>query len=355
MKRLRQQEREEIAGRRRGLWRWAELLPVRQEEFRTSLGEGDSPLIRAARLESALEAGNPARFASGMRLFIKDESCNPTGTFKARGLCVAVSRAGELGRHNFVLPTAGNAGGALAAYAARSGARAHIFMPRDAPAANQAEVRAAGAELVLVDGTISDAARSASTAGRGKRWLDISTFHEPYRLEGKKTIGFELAEAFHWKLPDVILAPTGGGTGLVGMWKAFAELEELGWIGSRRPRMVSVQAAGCAPLVRAMERGTESTEAWPSARTLAAGLRVPKSFADRLILRILRGSHGCAVEVSDEEMLQSQQDLARLEGLFCCPEGSATLAALKQLLMKHWIHAQETIVLLNTGTGLKYI
>jgi threonine synthase len=341
-----QTKRDEFARRERGLWRWAELLPVRKERYRLTLGEGDTPLLPARRL--GREMGLP-------HLFIKDESSNPSGSFKARGLCVAVARALELGRNEFVIPTAGNAGGALAFYAARGGARAHVFMPEDAPRANQAEVRASGADLVLVDGLISDAARLAAETAKGKRWFDISTFKEPYRCEGKKTMGLELAEAFGWVLPDVIFYPTGGGTGLVGMWKAFEELEALGWIGAKRPRMVSVQSSGCAPVVRAFREGKERAEPWIHAETIAAGLRVPNVFADRLILRALRESGGTAIAVPDEEILSARSDLARLEGLLACPEGAATLAALRHLLADGWLQKNETIVLFNTGSGLKYI
>jgi threonine synthase len=328
--------REEISVRPRGLWRWAELLPVRKEKFRLTLGEGDTPLLPTVRLGKELGLEH---------LFIKDETSNPTGSFKARGLCVAVARALELGSKEFVIPTAGNAGGALAFYAARGGAKAHVFMPQDAPRANREEVRLSGADLVLVDGLISDAASLAIQAAKGKRWFDISTFKEPYRCEGKKTLGYELAEAFGWELPDMILYPTGGGTGLVGMWKAFEELEALGWIGPKRPRMVSVQAEGCAPVVQAFQRGAERTEAWPNARTIAAGLRVPNAFADRLILRALRASGGTAVAVPDEEILSARTELARTEGLLTCPEGAATLAGLRRLLTDGWLQKNETIVL----------
>ncbi len=334
------------SSRPRGLWRWAEILPVRDEKYRLTLGEGDTPLLRVPRTAASLGLPN---------LFIKDESTNPTGSFKARGLCVAVSRAMELGIKDFVVPTAGNAGGALAFYAARGKVSAHIFMPADAPRSNQEEVRLSGAELVLVNGLISDAAKMAVEAARGKSWFDVSTFKEPYRAEGKKTMGLELAEAFHWKLPDVILYPTGGGTGLVGMWKAFAELEALGWIDAKRPRMVSVQAEECAPVVRAFTEGTKRIQPWKNARTLAAGLRVPGPFADRLILRALRESGGTAVAVSDAEIVEAQQELARNEGLLACPEGAATLAGLKKLVKDGWVQPDESVVLFNTGTGLKYI
>jgi threonine synthase len=336
----------QFSTRPRGLWRWAELLPVRRLKYRLTLGEGDTPLLPAERLGQALGLEH---------LFIKDETTNPTGSFKARGLCVAVARAMELGLNEFVIPTAGNAGGALAFYAARGGVRAHIFMPGDAPRANQQEVLASGADLVLVDGLISDAARLAAEASRGTNWFDVSTFKEPYRVEGKKTMGLELAEAFGWHLPDVIVYPTGGGTGLVGMWKAFDELQALGWIDSHRPRMVSVQAAGCAPVVRAFQSEAERTEPWQNASTIAAGLRVPNVFADRLILRLLRQSRGTAVAVSDEEILAARTEMAHAEGLLPCPEGAATLAAIHHLVAEGWVQKNETIVLFNTGAGLKYI
>ncbi|MGC8856726.1 MAG: threonine synthase [Anaerolineae bacterium] len=335
-----------LATRPRGLWRWAELLPVSDPAKRLTLGEGNTPLLEAPHL---------ARTLGLARLYIKDESTNPTASFKARGLAVAVARAVELGITDFVIPTAGNAGGALAAYAARAQARAHVFMPKDAPLANQAEVQAFGAELVLVDGLISDAGRLAAEQAQRQHWFDVSTFKEPYRLEGKKTMGLELAEHFGWELPEVILYPTGGGTGLVGMWKAFAELEAMGWIGARRPRMVSVQAAGCAPIVRAFEQGRLEAEPWQGAATIASGLRVPSPFADRQILRVLRESQGTAIAVSDEEILQAQRELAAGEGIFTAPEGAATFAALKHLLETGWLRKDERVVLFNTGSGLKYL
>jgi threonine synthase len=341
-----QVKREDLPARPRGLWRWAELLPVRKEKNRLALGEGDTPLLPARRLGEELGLAG---------IFIKDEASNPTGSFKARGLCVAVARALELGRREYVIQTAGNAGGALAFYAARAGAKAHIFMPKDAPRANQEEVRLSGADLHLVDGLISDAARLAAGASKWKRWFDISMFREPYCCEGFKTLGFELAQAFGWALPDVIICPTGGGTGLVGMWKAFEELEALGWISSKRPRMVSVQSDGCAPVVRAFQGEADRTEDWVNVDTIAAELRVPNVFADRLILRILRESGGTAIAVPDEEILSARAALARTEGLLACPEGAATLAALRHLLAKGWLRKTETVVLFNTGAGLKYI
>jgi threonine synthase len=341
-----------VKGRQKGLWRWAELLPVRDPSNRLTLGEGDTPLLQAPRLAESLGL---------QKLFIKDEGINPTGTFKARGLAVAVARAMELGVRAFVIPTAGNAGGALASYAARGRCEAHVFMPQDAPTVNVEEVRAAGADLQLVHGLISDAAQAAAAAAKTAMeqgqdpWFDFSTFREPYRVEGKKTMGLELAEAFGWRLPHVIIYPTGGGTGLVGMWKAFDELEALGWIGAERPRMVSVQAAGCAPVVRAFETQAERIEPWENASTVAAGLRVPAVFADRLVLRALHESQGNAVSVSDEEILKSQSQLAKMEGIFAAPEGAATLAGLKKLISQGWIKPDENVVLFNTGSGLKYI
>ncbi|RME91243.1 MAG: threonine synthase [Anaerolineae bacterium] len=338
--------KDEVASRRRGLWRWAEILPVRSAAFRLTLGEGDTPLLPAPRLGQRLGLEH---------LYIKDESANPTATFKARGLVMAVSKGMELGMSAFVIPTAGNAGGALAAYAARAGAEAHVYMPQDAPHANQREVEIAGAHLHLVDGLISDAARLAAAEAKAHGWFDVSTFKEPYRVEGKKTMGLELAEAFDWNLPDVIVYPTGGGTGLVGMWKAFAELEAMGWIDSRRPRLVSVQAAGCAPIVRAFQEGAARAKPWENAHTLASGLRVPAAFADRLILRALYESGGTAVAVSDEEIVDAQRELAHSEGIFAAPEGAATLAGLKRLCREGWISPEARVVLFNTGSGLKYL
>jgi threonine synthase len=289
------------------------------------------------------------------RISIKDESGNPTGSFKVRGLAVAVSKAIELGTREFVIPTAGNAGGALAAYAARTGTAAYVYMPTDAPQANQLEVRAFGGKLVLVEGLISDAGRRAAVDAAKHGWFDMSTFREPYRLEGKKTMGLELAEACRGDLPDVIVYPTGGGTGLVGMCKAFEELEALGWLNAKRPRMVSVQAAGCAPVVRAIEKGSQRIEPWEHATTDAAGLRVPSPFADRLILRAIRQSNGTAIAVSEQEIVSAQAEMASLEGVLAAPEGAATWAALKHLAARGWAKPEERVVLFNTGSGLKYL
>lgn len=329
------------------MWRWEEFLPVLHRENQIFLGEGDTPLLALPRLQQELGLTN---------LFVKDESSNPTGSFKARGLAAAVSKAKELGVEKVIIPTAGNAGGAMAAYAARAGLRAHIFMPKDTPIANIEESRMTGAEVILVDGLISDAAGMAGIKAREEGWFDVSTFKEPYRVEGKKVMGYELAEAFDWTLPDVIVYPTGGGTGLVGMWKAFAELEELGWLeNTKRPRMVSVQAEGCAPVVKAFQAKAEFCDFWTNAQTVASGLRVPKSFADHLIMQDIYDSAGTAVAVSDEALLEAQGQLARAEGIFAAPEGAATLAALKDLIAHGWVQKDEKIVLFNTGSGLKYL
>jgi len=339
--------RDEISHRPKGMWRWHELLPITNPENIVFLGEGDTALLRVPNLGRELGLSN---------LFVKDESTNPTGSFKARGLASAVSKAKELGIKKVIIPTAGNAGGAMAAYAARANIQATIYMPKDTPRANVEESRMAGAEVILIDGLISDAAGMAGEKARAEGWFDVSTFKEPYRAEGKKIMGYELAEAFRWTLPDVIIYPTGGGTGLVGMWKAFAELEELGWLEvTKRPRMVAVQAEGCAPVIKAFESGAEYCDFWLDAHTLASGLRVPKSFADALILQDLRDSNGIAVAVSDEAILQAQSQLGRLEGVFAAPEGAATLAALIKLIEKKWIGPEERVVLFNTGSGLKYL
>lgn len=338
--------RERVSARPAGLWRWAELLPVRDPGKRFTLGEGDTPLLPLRRIGERLGL---------KRLYVKDEGVNPTGTFKARGMAVALSRAIELGTEEAVTPTAGNAGGALANYAARAGIPAHIYMPRDAPASNQAEVLAAGSDLQLVEGTIEDAGREAAAEASSRGWTNFSTFREPYRVEGKKTMGLELADDFGWELPEVVIYPTGGGTGLVGMWKAFEELEELGWVDSRRPRMVSVQSEACAPIVDAMRSGADRVVAAKSNPTRAPGLRVAKPYADRLILRAIRESGGSAVAVSEEQIAASEAELARAEGIFACPEGAATLAGLEKLVQAGEVEPDERVVLFNTGTGLKYL
>lgn len=339
-------DRDALCRRPRGLWRWAELLPVRDPAWRVTLGEGDTGLLPVRRLGE--------RYGL-RRLFLKDEGTNPTGTFKARGMAVAVGRAAEHGARALGVASAGNAGGALAAYAARAGLEAHVYMPIDAPASNQAEVKAAGGELHLVKGLLDEAGRQASEASAREGWLGISTFKEPYRLEGKKTMGLEIAEALEWALPDVIFYPTGGGTGLVGLWKAFEEMEALGWIGPGRPRMVCVQAEGCAPVVRALESGAARVEHWENAATGAPGLRVPKPYADRLILRAVRESRGGGVAVGEGEIREAQDELASTEGILACPEGAATLAGLRRWMTHGKIRADERVVLLNTGSGLKYL
>jgi threonine synthase len=337
-------DREAFRSRPCDMWRWRELMPVRDASHVVSTGEGGTPTLAAPRLGARL--GAPG-------LLVKDEGRNPTGTFKARGLAAAVSRAVELGVSGFVIPTAGNAGGALAAYAARTGLPAHVFMPTDAPPANQLEVKAAGAHLHLVQGLISDAGRECAKMAAETGLFDVSTLKEPYRLEGKKTMGYEIALDFGWTLPDVILYPTGGGTGLIGIWKAIDEMQRLGWIGPERPRMVCVQAEGCAPMAAAFQDGRERCEFFTGAQTQAAGLRVPKPLADRLILRTLRESNGTAVAIPDGEMFEMRALAAATEGLQICLEGSATLAALRRLIHSGWIRPDERVLCLNTGTSLK--
>jgi threonine synthase len=310
----------------------------------TDLGEGGTPLLRAGRLGRAL----------GMTdVWIKDEGLNPTGSFKARGMAVAVSRAVELGVREFVVPTAGNAGGAAAAYAARSGSRVHVYMPQDAPIVNRAECEFAGAEVILVNGLINTAGTQAARDANEHGWFDLSTLREPYRVEGKKTMGYEIARQLGWRMPDVVVYPTGGGTGLIGMWKAFDEMQALGWIGNSRPRMFAVQAEHCAPVYHAFHNGAERCELWPDARTEAAGLRVPKPFADQLILQVLRDSDGGAVVVGDDDMKRAQGLLARTEGMTACLEGAATIAAIESLLRTGQVRPDECVVCLNTGTHLK--
>ena len=341
----RAQERGKLVTNEPTMWRYRALLPVQDSQHEMNLGEGFTPLLHARRLGAELGLAH---------LYIKDESLNPTGSFKARGLSMAVSRARELGAHDVVIPSAGNAAGAMSAYAARAGLGAHVYMPADVPAPFLLECRTLGAEVKLVKGLITDCGREARKDGAEHGWFDVSTLKEPYRLEGKKTMGYELAEQFGWELPDVVIYPTGGGTGLIGMWKAFAEMGEMGWLGEHRPRMVTVQSEGCAPMVRAFHAGDEFATPWEGAETVAAGLRVPGAVGDFLILRALRESGGTAVAVSDESLLQGQRRIAHLEGVFACPEGGATLAALEELLSQGWIAPHERVVIFNTGTGLKY-
>ena len=335
-----------LQGRVSSLWRYRELLPLRDDANLVSLGEGFTPLLPAKSLAGELGL---------KRLWIKDEAQNPTGSFKDRGLSLAISRAKELGVKKAAIPSAGNAGGSLAAYAARAGIEAHVFMPRDTPIANQIEVQQYGARLTLVDGLINDCGRIINERKTAEGWFDISTLKEPYRVEGKKTMGYEIAEQLNWTLPDVIIYPTGGGTGLIGMWKAFQEMEELGWIGSKRPRMVSVQASGCAPIVKAFGEGRETAEPWQNAKTVASGLRVPQAVADFLMLRALRQSNGTALSVSDEEMIAEIPRLGRAEGIFFCPEGAACAAALRRSMQNGWVKPTDEVVLFNTASGLKYL
>jgi threonine synthase len=328
------------------LWRYREILPLQDDANLISLGEGFTPLLEAKTL---------ARQVGVQRLWIKDEAQNPTGSFKDRGLSLAISRAKELGVKKAAIPSAGNAGGSLSAYAARAGIEAYVFMPKDTPSANQIEARQYGAHLTLVDGLIDDCGRLIAERKAAGGWFDVSTLKEPYRVEGKKTMGYEIAEQLNWTLPDVIIYPTGGGTGLIGMWKAFQEMEQLGWIGSKRPRMVSVQAAGCAPIVKAFIEGKETAELWPHAKTVASGLRVPQAVADFLMLRALRESNGTALSVSDDEMLAEIPRVGRAEGIFFCPEGAACVTALRQLTEQKWIKTTDEVVIFNTASGLKYL
>jgi len=329
------------------MWRWKELLPLFNSDNIVSLGEGDTPLLPLRRIGHLIGMNH---------VLLKEEGQNPTGSFKARGLSAAVSKAKELGLTKITLPSAGNAGGALAAYTARAEIQSLIFMPKSSPTANIKESMITGARVELVDGLINEAGRYASDAEISEGWFNMSTFKEPYRVEGKKIMGYEIAESLSWILPDVILYPTGGGTGLVGMWKAFIELNELGWLESKTlPKMISVQAEGCAPIVKAFNAGRDTSEFWEYAHTLATGLCVPHSFANRLILRIIRESHGAAISVSDEEIIASRQQLAQLEGIFTCPEGAATLAGLRKLRQQGFFLRDETIILFNTGNALKYI
>jgi threonine synthase len=337
--------RESLAGFGTDLWRYRAALPFAADFPAVRLGEGGTPLLPLPRL---------ARELGLERLWIKEESPNPTQSFKARGLALAVNGAIAIGRRAVALPSAGNAGSAAAAYAAAAGLRCRITVPEDTPEAFVLEQRAFGAEVRLVPGTISDAGRELASWAPAPEWWNVATFREPFRLEGKKTLGYEIAEQSGWRLPDVILYPTGGGTGLVGMWRAFLELRELGWTTDPLPRFVAVQARGCAPVVRAFEQGADRAEPWPDARTVASGLRVPAPFADRLILRALRESRGTAVAVGEEPMLDGMLELAALEGCFACPEGGATVAALRQLRSSGEVGPRERVVICDTGSGLKY-
>ncbi|HEU4836879.1 MAG TPA: threonine synthase [Pyrinomonadaceae bacterium] len=338
--------KESLAARRPDLWRYREVLPVDNDNNIVSLGEGWTPLLRATRL---------GRRAGIQDLYIKDESQNPTQSFKARGMATAVSMAKELGAKKLAVPSAGNAAGALAAYAARAGLKSYIFMPRDTPRANVVECEQTGAHVTLMDGLITDCGAEVGRRKEKEGWFDVSTLKEPYRVEGKKTLGYELAEQMEWRLPDVIIYPTGGGTGLIGMWKAFDEMERMGWISSKRPRMVTVQAEGCAPIVRAFEEGNRFADEFPNAATTASGLRVPKAIGDFLILDALRKSGGTAVSVSDEELIAATREIGAAEGIFCAPEGAACLPALRKLIESGEVNKHESVVLFNTGSGVKYM
>ena len=328
------------------MWRYAPVLPVSKPANIISLGEGMTPLVKTQRLGAKLGLN---------KLWIKDEGVNPTGSFKARGLSCAISMCAELGVKKIAIPSAGNAAGAAAAYAAAAGIEAHIFMPRDVPQANFIECKATGAHVTLVNGLISDCGRIVAERKQAEGWFEVSTLKEPYRIEGKKTMGYELAEQMRWSLPDVILYPCGGGVGLIGMWKAFDEMEHLGWIGSKRPKMIAVQAEGCQPIVRAFEQDAERSTFFEDAQTVASGLRVPKPLGDFLVLDAVRKSRGTAIAVSDRDMLDAGIELAELEGMFAAPEGGACVAALRQLLASGFLTPDESIVIYNTGSGIKYL
>ena len=338
--------REQFRHEPSSLWKYFPLLPIEKKENIVSLGESVTPLIRMHKLEMSLKMG---------QIWVKDEGHLPTGSFKARGLGMAVSKAVELGIKQVCIPSAGNAAGALAAYASRAGIESHIFLPEDTPIINIKECRAYGADVNLVKGTIADAAKAMNEARKEHpEWFDVSTLKEPYRLEGKKTMGYELAEQFGWTLPDVIFYPTGGGTGLIGMWKAFNEMEALGWIGGTRPKMISVQTEGCAPIVKAFDERKKESEFWPNASTIASGLRVPKAFADHLILDAVYASKGTAHAVSDNAIVAAIREVAAGDGVFLCPEGAATVVALRDLLQKNFIKPSDNVVLFNTAAGNKY-
>jgi threonine synthase len=336
--------RRDVSSGPASMWRYAPVLPAANGSI-VSLGEGWTPLIRAKRLGERIGAQS---------LWVKDEGLNPTASFKARGLSCAISMCVELGIRRVAIPSAGNAASALAAYAAAAGLEANIFMPKDVPQANYLECMAYGARVTLVDGLISDCGRMVAERGPAEGWFDVSTLKEPYRIEGKKTMGYEVAEQMGWELPDAIFYPTGGGVGLIGMWKAFEEMERLGWIGSRRPKMVAVQAEGCQPVVRAFEQNASRSEFFPDSHTVAAGLRVPKPLGDFLILDALRASKGTAIAVSDEEMLDAGIQLASDEGIYAAPEGAACVAAARRLIETGFLKPADRIVLYNTGSGLKY-
>ncbi|MFZ0592854.1 MAG: threonine synthase [Bryobacteraceae bacterium] len=336
---------DQVASGPRSLWRYHVLLPA-DPAAAVTLGEGLTPLLPLQSLGRRLGLAD---------LWVKDEGRNPTASFKARGMSVAVTMARSLGAKKLAAPSAGNAAGALAAYAAAAQLEAHIFMPRDVPQSNYIECKAAGAHVTLVDGLISDCGRIVAERKQAEDWFEVSTLKEPYRIEGKKTMGFEVAEQFGWTLPDAILYPCGGGVGLIGMWKAFEELESIGWIGAKRPKMIAVQAEGCAPIVKAFEQGMPYSDFWPQACTVASGLRVPKALGDFLVLRAIRESGGCAIAVSDREMIDSGIELNEGDGVFAAPEGGACVAALRNLTKTGFLKPNDRIVIYNTGSGLKYL
>jgi len=336
----------QLALREPTMWRYREVLPLAEGAERVSLGEGFTPLLPAPRLGATL--GLP-------KLMVKEEGGNPTGSFKARGLCMAVSMAKALGATDVCLPSAGNAGAALAAYAAAAGIDAHVFLPKDVARLFVMETEAYGAHVETVDGLITDAGRVCAAQAKEHGWYECATLKEPYRVEGKKTMGYEVAEQMGWSLPDAILYPTGGGTGLVGMWKAFAEMQAMGFVGTKRPRMFAVQAEGCAPIVKAFREGREEAPFWEKATTHAHGIRVPKALGDFLILRALRESHGAGIAVSEQEIVQGVKDAAACEGLFMCPEGGACVAAARKLKVSGHLSPDDTVVLFDTGTGYKYV
>lgn len=339
--------KDSLKSREATLWRYREVLPVENAENIVSLGEGFTPLLKVEKLASTLSVK--------LNLFIKDESTNPTQSFKARGMTAAVSMAKELGVTKTAAPSAGNAAGALAAYASRAGMEAHLFMPLDTPKANVIECEQTGAFVTLVDGLITDCGKIVAERKDAEGWFDVSTLKEPYRVEGKKTMGYELAEQFDWQLPDVILYPTGGGTGLIGMWKAFDEMEKMGWIDGKRPRMVSVQSSGCAPIVRAFQLGERFADEFPNAQTVASGLRVPKAIGDFLIIDALHESNGTAIAVADEDLVFAVKEIGKHEGIFCAPEGAACLPALQKMIEQNLVKENESVVIFNTGAGVKYL
>jgi threonine synthase len=327
------------------MWRYKEVLPVRSWEKVVTLGEGGTPLMHCERLGRRIGCVNT---------YIKNEALNPTGSFKARGLCLAVSKAYELGVTSIAVPSAGNAAGAMSAYAAACGMKAHVFMPSDVPLPFRVECKVQGAEVTLVDGLITHCGAKVEEGVKAGRWFAASTLKEPYRVEGKKTMAYEIAEEMGWTLPDVFIYPTGGGTGLIGMWKAFDEMEQMGLIGSQRPRMVAVQSSGCAPIVRAFNENKTFATLWENAKTVADGLRVPSALGDFLILQAIKESNGTAIAVPDQDMLEACNLIGEMTGVFAAPEGGACLAAQMKLLAEGWIKPHESVVLFNTGTGLKY-